>query len=310
MKKFNITFGFLNEKEKLSESYSITNSNSENERPPKPKKPSMILNDLFSIFGQAIFTLNEKLNLFIGSRYDSSDYYGDVLTPRAGVIYKKSIYTGKLLYTEAFRAPKPWDYTDGLGNKDLKPEEIDSIEFSNIFEITNNLRLETSIYKNNMDNLLVKEFIDNNWRWINYGEVETKGFEFMLIYKWKRLKGSFDYTFNDSEDEEGKQAPEISKHTSGFQLYYYLNDNLGSGFRCRYYGKRENPKIISSTGNNKIDSAFVCYTSINFKISKELSGQIAIDNLFNSVYYHSSNLPPDRYRQPGRAFRFWIGYDF
>lgn len=309
-KKFNLVFGFLSERERLSSEYSITESNSEYEKPQKPPKPLMLTNELYSIFGQTEIYINDSFEVFIGYRYDDSNYYGNVLTPRFGIIYKKNIYTGKLLYMEAFRAPKPWDYTSGLGNKNLKPEEIKSIEFANIIEISRNMRLETSLYKNRIDNLLIKEYVDENWRWINSGEIETDGLELLFIYRKGKYKGTFDYTFNSSEDENGKQIPEISKHIFGFQLYYYLNEKIGLGIRGRYYGERENPKTITSTGSNKIESFSVFSSTINLKLSEKIKGQLSIENLFNSVYYHTSNLQPDRYRQPGRAIYLRVGYDF
>lgn len=309
-KRFNLIFGITSEKERLSKSYSISTSNSQYEKPEKPKKPEMMTNELYSFFIQSKFSLGNFLNLFLGIRYDDSNYYGNVATPRAGIIFKKKKLTGKFLYMEAFRAPKPWDYTDGIGNKNLKPEEMNSYELSFIYDFSKNLQIESSFYKNLIENLLFKEFIDDKWRWINYGKIKTNGFELFLKYAKGKFKSSIDYTFNDSKDQNKKQIPEISKNSFGFTFGYFFNKNFNLNFRCRYFGDRKNPKIIYSTGKDKIEDALVFYTNFNLSLKNGLSFQISIDNIFDKEYYHPSNLPPDWYRQPERTIRLKFGYEF
>ncbi len=305
-----LSFGFVFEKERLSKSYSITKSNSYEEEPPKPEKPEMLSEEIKSIFGQGKFKVKEKIDFYLGIRYDDSTYYGNVSTPRLGLIYYEKKFTLKLLYMKAFRAPKPWDYTDGLGNPNLKPEKINSLELANIWKISNNLQFETSLYKNHMKNLLVKEFIGDKWRWINMGEINTEGFEIFAIYKRGKIKGTFDYAYNNSTDENKKQIPEISKNIFGLKINYYIGKDSNFGLRLRYYGERKNPKIIQATGKDKVEDYFVLNGTFNFKFSKNFTGQIALDNLLNSVYYHTSNFLPDRYRQPGRSIRLKISYEY
>lgn len=308
--KLNFSFGFVAEKERLSENFSITESSSQDEKPPKPLKPEMDSNELLSIFSQAKVFITDYFQGFFGFRYDSSSYYGDVFTPRMGLIYQWKKITSKILYMEAFRAPKPWDYTSGTGNKNLKPEEMNSLELATVYEFSNNLRFQSSFYRNKLDNLLIKEFLDDSFRWINSGSVLTKGAEFSIKYRKNNIKGTFDFTYNDSEDEKGKNIPEISKYTFGFMFYYYLNRNIGFGIRGRYYGERDNPKIILSEGNNKIDENFILNSSFNLKLRENFKIQLSFENLTNTTYYHPSNLPPDRYRQPGRTIRLKFLYDF
>jgi outer membrane receptor for monomeric catechols len=50
--------------------------------------------------------------------------------------------------------------------------------------------------------------------------------------------------------------------------------------------------------------------TLSFKLPRGFDLQIAINNLLDAVYYHPSNLPPSRYRQPQRAFRIYAGYSF
>ncbi|MEJ5166563.1 MAG: TonB-dependent receptor, partial [Thermoanaerobaculia bacterium] len=158
--------------------------------------------------------------------------------------------------------------------------------------------------------LLVKEFLDDSFRWINSGYVLTKGAEFSLQYRKNNIKGTFDFTYNDSEDENGSKIPEISKFTSGFTFYYYLNSIFGFGIRGRYYSERDNPKKIKTEENNKIDDYFILNSGINLKVSQNMKINFFIENLLDTKYWHPSNLPPDRYRQPGRTLRLRFLYEF
>ncbi len=38
--------------------------------------------------------------------------------------------------------------------------------------------------------------------------------------------------------------------------------------------------------------------------------RLIANNLLDAVYYHPSNLPPSRYRQPRRSIRLAVGYAF
>lgn len=146
--KISVTGGVLFENENLAERYSVTYSKSQYINPPTPSKPKLLNNSLVSVFLEPRISLFNSIIISPGFRYDYSSVYKQVLTPNIGIIYNFSRHLIRLNYSEAFRAPKPWDYTDGVGNSSLKPEKIKSIEAGIEVLPWKNFVLRLNAYKN------------------------------------------------------------------------------------------------------------------------------------------------------------------
>ncbi|MEN8154437.1 MAG: TonB-dependent receptor [Acidobacteriota bacterium] len=308
--RYNLIGGIVYEKEKLAEGFSKTYSISPLEKPPVPQKPDFVDNSLFSFFLQSNLNFFKQLKATLGLRYDDSNIYGRVLTPRLGLIFAGSRMNLKLLYVEAFRAPKPWDYYDGAGNPELEPEKIRSLELSTILSVSRDLSLDLSLYRNKLTNAFAKESLDNNWRWINRGEVNTDGFEIAVNFRKKKIRSYINYTYNNSYDENGDVVPEIGKHNSNFGITYIFNPDIKFNIRCNYTGKRLNPKIIGSTLSFQITDSLLFHSALTFFSSKSYNIQLIVKNLFDEEYYHTSNLPPDRFRQAQRTIMVKGNYRF
>jgi outer membrane receptor protein involved in Fe transport len=211
---------------------------------------------------------------------------------------------------QAFRAPKPWDYTSGLGNPDLEPEKSYSFEVSGGWSFSNNLRFDLSLYRNRLSNLLIRVRKGNDLWWDNAGSLTTDGCEANLEYRRGRLKAYINYTYTESKDDRNNQVPEIAPHGGNAGIQVAFSPRLRFSLRGQYLGERKNPAIIATTGNDRIDNALVFHTSLSLKLSRWVDLQLAINNLLDALYYHPSNLPPSRFRQPQRTFRLSAGYSF
>ena len=161
-----------------------------------------------SIYLQTEYKFFKFTELTLGLRHDNSSYYGKVNTPRIGLVYNKEKFTTKLLYTEAFRAPKPWDYTYEEGNPDLKPETMKSLEIALLYAYAENFIASLAVYKNTMKGTFTRE----ERRQTNGPDVKTDGFEVALEYKWEKIRSYFNYTYNLSIYENGEKIPEIGNN--------------------------------------------------------------------------------------------------
>ena len=303
--------GIVYEHEKLSGTFSKTYSSSQDEKPPTPPEPDRINNDIISIYLQSQFKIHKYLFFTTGLRQDFSSYYGNVTTPRLAMVSNFDKFTVKLLFNEAFRAPKPWDYTSGIGNKDLEPEKIRAGEFFFSYMISQYLNLETSLYRNVIRKKLVKGYLTvDDWRWINRDKVQTNGAELGLMFSKGKLSSFANYTFNDSKDQDGNTIPEISEHSANAGITIAILPELKFHLRGNYLGKRENPKIIESTGTDIVQDAFVFHTNISFLDFHNFDIHFTVNNLFNAKYFHTSNLTPSRYRQAQRRILVRINYSF
>ncbi len=308
IKNLSLTGGMTFEFESLADKPSMTFSESMLIRPAIPIKPEMHKNYLASFFFEPRYVLFKKLYLSAGIRYDLSSIYKQVITPRAGLSY--NIYGNYLrfTYTDAFRAPKPWDYTDGIGNNNLMPEKMNSLELSFVSQKIGNFNFELTGYSNNLHNSIYKEILSEGYRWINRGELFILGLESSLSYTSEKLKASINYTYTDSKDENGKNIPEISKHSGNAYISYSFNDKLNLNIRGNFLGERENNYTITSTNSKIIDPYFILNGAINWNPKKDLSIQLIVKNILDTEYYHTSNRAPERYRQPQRMIIISVGY--
>jgi len=306
--KWFLTSGCKLEYESLSKGFSISMSQSMEEKPPKPPKPQMQNNFLLSLFAEPQWQVMEKLFFSGGLRFDLSTVYGKVLTPKLGLNYAGKSFFGRLLYGEAFRAPKPWDYTDGIGNPELKPERFRSFEGAIWVLPFDRLRIDAVFYLNQLKNGFIKEQLNEQYRWINHSQVKTFGMEWSASHTTQKSEILVNYTYNQSSDELGKQLAEISKHTANILISYHTNQRFKITLRTNFYGPRENPKIISTTGTKEIDPYLVLNGAIQYQINSGLSFQVSGSNLLNSTFYHPSNRAPDRYRQAQRLLMLSLKY--
>lgn len=305
---FSITGGLTFEYEQLAKNASNSISSSPELKPPKPPKPEMANNHLTSIFIEPRLTLLKSLFLSGGIRFDQSSIYDQVLTPRMGLSYNYREHSFRFSYAEAFRAPKPWDYFDGLGNPSLNPEKMRSFETAFTVSIIDQLKLDLIGYKNNLRSAITKEITNDGFRWVNSGQIKTHGIEIYLRYVSKRLNSSFNYTFNQSKNELGVLVPEISKHSGNSSATYLFNEHLKLNFHANYIGERENPKTIVSSNSKYIDPCLIFHGALSFINYKGFDVQLLVKNILNTEYYHTSNRDPSQYRQPQRTLMLSVGY--
>jgi outer membrane cobalamin receptor len=258
----------------------------------------MLNNGLSSVYAQLQWRIKRPLSFTAGVRKDDSGVYGKVVTPRLGLVYDKNKFNAKFLYAEAYRAPKPWDYQDGLGNPNLSPEEMRSMELAVGYSFTDHVRGGLSIYRNTLSNGLVREIVGSNRRWTNTGRINTSGFEGDIEYKKDRWKSYLNFTYTGSATADGAEVPEISPHAANAGVQYSFTDRLKLDVRGQYIGKRKNTHPAGASNDLVIDGAFVVHGTLSLANYRGYDLQLAARNIFNKEYYHTSNTSVSMYRQP------------
>lgn len=309
-KIFSLTSGLTFEFDQLSRQASQSFSETPEQNPPRPADPVMLKNYLLSVFIEPRVTLFKNLYLSGGVRFDQSSVYEQVVTPRAGMLYHLRKHVFRVSYNEAFRAPKPWDYTDGTGNSGLLPEKMRSLELGFSFSIKDKINIEVVGYKNLLLQAISKEVTDTlgNYKWVNRGKIDTYGFEVYLRFEFRKIKSSINYTFTQGEDDSENFINEISRHSGNASITYSFTDQIKLNLRANYVGKRENPKLIVSTNSFNVDPYVILNGTLSLLNYKGFTAQITAKNILNTTYYHTSNRAPDRYRQPQFTLMVTVGY--
>ncbi len=293
--KFSSIGGISFDYENLAKDYSITWSDSIIYMPPKPPKPVMIENYSTNGFLQLTYAILPQLEASAGGRFDYNTSYDFVYTPSGSLIYKAQMYTIKLLYMEAFRAPKPWDYNWGQGNHSLLPEEMHSMEVTSNFVVAKRVMVETSIYKNRFYNMFVKN--NTNTAWINADTINLIGLEAELQYLRKRFQSYINYTYLHFYDFKDNTLEEIAPHTCNAGITYMPTSNITAHVRCNYTSKKVNANILYP----QVDDACVFHAKLSYTVQQSLQWFIDVRNILNTEYYHTSNRNVTAYRQPQRT---------
>ncbi len=123
--------------------------------------------------------------LTAGLRYDNYSDFGNTTNPRLALVWAgRPQLTTKLLFGRAFRAPSFGDLyfknnPSTLGNKDLRPERIGTVELVFDYRPTREVNTVLSLYSYQIKDLITRE---NGMSSINAGSQQGRGVEFEV--KW------------------------------------------------------------------------------------------------------------------------------
>ncbi|MCK4618939.1 MAG: TonB-dependent receptor [Desulfobacterales bacterium] len=228
----------------------------------------------------------------IGMRYDDHEEAGSKTTFRItqafllkdlGTKFKGSYGTG-------FRAPSlnelyyvnPWGGFGG--NPDLDPEKSKGWDIGVEQSLFNNwINIGITYFYNAFDDLIVW---DNGYN--NVDEAKTKGVEsFIKITPFDDLSLKLNYTYTNTEDNDGKRLLRRPLNKVGFNTCYRFLKRGTANFDVLYVGERDDSYWDSMTFTTKdvvLDDYILVNLSGSFDISKYLQIFARIENLFGEKY--------------------------
>lgn len=138
------------------------------------------------VFAQDEWQINDDWELTSGVRYDNYSDVGDTVNPRAGLVWNTTdTLVSKLIYGEAFRPPAFFELYArnnpvALGNPDLKPETLRSLELAFSWQPTTAWQWNLNIYRFEIDDFI--DFVNDNGATTtftarNVGNIKGEGVE-------------------------------------------------------------------------------------------------------------------------------------
>jgi outer membrane receptor for ferrienterochelin and colicins len=266
-------------------------------------------------------------NLTTGVRFDHYSDFGDTINPRLALVWDaRHDVTTKFLYGRAFRAPSfaelfAINNPVVLGNPELDPEIINTLELAFDYRPTFDLRTGLNLFAYKVDDLI--RFVPDPGATTttaqNVGSQEGYGLE--LETEWK-LTSDFilqgNYAFQNSEDTDTNtnagNAPMNQIYLIG--KWKFLPDWLFST-SILWVGDRH--RVIEDPRPNIDD-----YTTVNLTLRKKniirgLSGALLVHNLFDEKAFEpsptdpsvpSGSLVPGNYPLSGRYISGELQYRF
>ncbi len=279
-----------------------------------------ITRKIWSAYLQDVWDISKTINLTMGLRFDDYSDFGSEVSPRVGITWEfMENATIKSLYGRAFRAPNFSDmYITNQpavqGNEGLEPETIDTYEIGLQYKYNvNTYTIQSGInyFYNDIEDFISLRSTGLGYsQYDNYGNAYIHGIEFESRVNFNQNNYLFmNYTFQDTNDENGKNLPFIAKHKGNFgvnmQPWKYVNTNLStfvSGKRYREEG---------DSRDDLPSYALVNLSLIAKDFLKTLEIQGTVNNLLDKDYDDPGNISvTDDLPRPGRTFFVGLTYAF
>ncbi len=276
-----------------------------------------ISQNILGIYVQDKYQFNPQWAMTLGLRYDRYSDAGSTTNPRAALTYAPSEKTKfKWMYGEAFRAPslrQSFTKIQGLGNPDLEPETIKTLELAWLQQFEQAQTMLTYFYsraENKIDTVLLSSATTGEFlrQFQNLpGALDSAGWEFELSSQLtEHLSLRTAYTYMAKMQEKPQR---FSEQTFSAILNYQhdkWNLNLNT-----YYHDTMQQQIIG--GKIKVfDDYWVLHSAVRYALTPELTIVGRIHNLLDETYYNSTKYASvtDGVLNRGRTYSLGIELQF
>lgn len=246
--------------------------------------------------------------------YDSRS--ASSFSPKFALVYKPfESTTLRSSVGKAFRAPtvyelyRTWTSSTGItyyGNPDLKPETAVSWDFSAEQGLWKGAKVKATYFENYLKNLVYRRTISTTEQeYINAGKAESRGVvaEIEQRIEWLRLFANA--TFTNATIKENSASPSsVGKYlTQVPRRMYNVGVEIEKGpflyslvgnYVSKRYANDDNSDIVNGVWTS-YDPYFIVNTKLSYKMCKNATLSLAVDNLFNRDYFAY-------YKTPGRSW--------
>lgn len=284
--------------------------------------------DVFALFLQNDYYINEKWEVYAGLRWDHYKKYDgfyddlknpitkhdeasyDEISPKISIKYQPNESTSFYAsYGHSFNPPSIYKLYRTDNNYDanpfLKPETSNTIEVGMKKKFGVNTAMNLSIYNAKTDNMIVAETIPgkDKKRYNNIEKAERTGVDFDLNHKFSdRWNGFLNYSWIDAKDDDNQKINWIPTNTFHAGLTYRY-DKLTATLTTEYISDRNKPDSVSGVYLSYDEVAWVSNIGLTYQVSKDCKATFSVLNIFDKDYYLW-------YAAPGRTFTAGLVYEF
>lgn len=239
---------------------------------------------MWGAFIEEIFDPRDDVRVIVGARYDHYNDSGGSLNPRVSVVLSPGGHTTlKALYGSAFRAPTFGELHNKnnpvvLGNPDLKPEKIRTVEVGATREIGTHLSLHLTGFMNDIRDLIVAGNPN-----INAGKARVFGAETEARYTLREGTSlAIRYAVRDAENRITYQPiPDTPRQRFGITGEVALTSDLDLWADVDVRGDSSRESADSRPGlpsRTLVDTTLAWRNVFGFR---SLSLRLSVFNLFN-----------------------------
>ena len=261
--------------------------------------------------------LTDNWNITPGVRVDHHSEFGTHTSPSLSIGFKQNEKTNYYLnYKTFFVAPNLYQlYNPVSGDKNLKPQEGNTIEFGINHQFDDTLTGTFNIFHTHAKNILTGNYDENgNYKFYNTGKADVNGFSLNLNKEFNQhWNASVGYSYlhmsarKDENINNDGVLPESTLNVNvGYQTTQFNANLSGRGIMHRY-----GPK---GTVMKDYANYWVWDLAANYQFAKEATLFARINNIFDQLYTdvasYSSGPNGFWYSAPGRNFEVGLQFQF
>ncbi len=280
------------------------------------------------LFGQTSYKYADKYNFNAGARFNNDKETGSIVIPSASFVYiPKSNLTFKLIYGSGFRNPAIFEkFARSMnaiaGNKDLKPETINTLDLG-VDYLFSNYSIRVNGFYSTTDNLIGRRSITaadtaklnaepgygtGAMKWTkgtiydNFPGTKYKGVEVSFQGKpLQKLYTRANLCYKSGEDNDGNELKYFAPITAFASGDYEILDWWQAGVSVQYIGERKSHYGAESAWQQWVkavdggaDYTISAYTLLNLSLSFKLNQSLRIvldgKNLGDTEYDYPENV--------------------
>ncbi len=238
-----------------------------------------------SLYLQDKYRIDDKWSATLGARYDHYSDFGGTLNPRFSLQYSPDKKTAfKLMYGQAFRAPSIRQLNGFLGNADLKPEKVRTLELAwlqKYHKAQTTLTWFKSFNHDMIDTVLRADGQGREFQNTNQ-ELDITGLEIEATAEPVRglsLRAAYSYT------HQTEQNPRRFPHHSLSMIANYQKANWHFNLNGYYHSSMEQP--LAGGEKTTLAAYHVFNARVRYRWHKHTDIFIEAQNLFDKDYYSS-----------------------
>lgn len=273
------------------------------------------------IFTQDEWSFANDWALTAGLRYDNYSDFGDTLNPRAALVWQTAYnLTSKLLYGRAFRAPSFAELYNinnpvSLGNPNLKPETIDTLEVAFDYQPIDKVRTSLNLFHYRMRDI-IRPILDPAHATTvtaqNTGGQNGYGLEWEIYWTLTdTLKLNANYAFQRSEDQTTHTDAGNAPHSEIYgRLDWAFKQDWSLDPQVTWVGERQ--RIFGDPRPSLKGYTLVDLTLRRTRISENFELAASVHNLFDADAREpslSANFIPNDFPLAGRNFYLEARYN-
>ncbi len=252
-----------------------------------------------SIFSSSNFKF-QRNSLFASIRSSEHDLYNNNISWNIeGLRALNSSWKMGFSRGSSFRSPVSSELYGFGGNLFLKPEINKSSEL-NIKRIKENSKLNISIFKGDITNLIDFDYQDYVLK--NITQSSNEGVE----VKYKLIGNNWDLSFilraQDPKDNQGEQLLRRSKKSASFSMTKYMNGFVTT-LNMSAFGIRKD------FGNIRLPGYGLANLSTSTSINNKLKFSLKLENIFDKDYFTAATSNAF-YLNQGRSVWMRLNYEF